>query len=241
MNFIPTPILAAGTICLGMSYASASVLTVPDYSVNPDGTNTSFEQLTDVATPNGGNVLPSGGTSLAFAVTTFTFGVGSDAHLIAHFVASLGIQQDRVGISIDDDGFVSMFGIGPQQTNSTLDLNQDMAGQTVNLLMKFDYDVNRNATADDTFFEAWINPTSSSTEGASDIQSVWNSASFPGFIQRIDNQSTPGSAGASSISNTRIFTGADATFANAFAAIPEPSSAVLLGLSAAGLFRRRRR
>jgi len=70
----------------------------------------------------------------------------------------------------------------------------------------------------------------------------WNSSGFETFRQRIANNSTPDTAGDSSILNTTIFTGTDATFANALAAatIPEPSTALLGGLGLLALLRRRR-
>jgi hypothetical protein len=70
----------------------------------------------------------------------------------------------------------------------------------------------------------------------------WNSSQFFLLRQRIDNNFTPGTAGNTSILNTKVLTGSDATFANALAlaTIPEPSAALLGGLGALLLLRRRR-
>lgn len=126
-----------------------------------------------------------------------------------------------------------------------------MGGKTITLLAKLHYDAthsdtySQSNTANDTLMNVWINPTASSVEGsglsAGDLTTVWNSAGFSWFRQTIENQSTPDTAGLSSITNTVILTGGDATFANALAiAIPEPTTALLGGLGLLALLRRRR-
>lgn len=229
-----------------LNMAQAAVINLSDYSLSPTGDAAVRESANDVNTPNGGNnVLPGGASNSpddVFFVTTFNFGAGSDVHLAAHFIASLMFEQDRLGIRVQDDGLVEVYGGGPLQANSTFDLAQDMAGQSVTVLVKLNYDIDRSTTNDDdTLLEAWINPTGSSSEGAPDISHVWNSRNFEGFLFRNENQNTPISAGDSSITGTRIYTDSDATFSNALAyAIPEPSVALLGGLGTLLLLRRRR-
>lgn len=232
------PAIASAAALLTGSVHAATI-SVPDYILSPDGSNSVFEQNSAL----GSTVLPAGGTSLVYMVATYNFGTSSDVHLAAHFAASTSAWQDRVGARVQDNGLVEVYGGGPLQANSTFDLAQDLAGQSVTLLFKLDYDVNRSTTnADDTFMEIWVNPTGSSIEGSSDINHTWNSASFPGFVQRIENQNTLNTAGDSSITGVSIFTEGDATFANALGqAIPEPSSTALLGLGGLALILRRRR
>lgn len=236
------------TIFAGLS-AQAAVINIADHSFAPDGSGTNAYQQSDIAGPNGGNVLPAGASShIAYFVTTFTFGANSDAHLQANFRATGG--QPRVGVEVRDDGLVAFVGTG-DSTQTNFNFNQDMAGQTVVLLVKAHYDPTHNVTygkantSDDTLFNVWINPTSSAVEGsgqsAGDMQTVWNSATFGFFGQTVQNQNTPGTAGTSSITNTVVLTGADATFENALAiAVPEPSALALVGLSSLALLRRRR-
>jgi hypothetical protein len=214
------------SLCLAAALPSRAVeINVPDHSFAPDGSTTSAYQQTDIATPNGGNVLPTGASShVAYFVTTFTFGENSDAHLQANFRATGG--QARVGVEVNDDGLVQFIGTG-DTTRTTFNLSQNMAGRSVVLLVKAHYDPNHNViygksnAADDTLFNAWVNPTGSSVEGsgqsAGDMQTVWNSATFGFFGQTIQNQSTLGTAGTSLITDTVVLTGADATFANALA------------------------
>lgn len=234
--------------------AQATIITVPDFSFTPDGSANAPTDITDIYTPNGNAaVLPAGSTSLAYVVTKFDFGISSDAHLRAQFLASG--QQNRIGVEINDDGLVSTAGTGGSN-RTTFNLSQDMAGQTVTLLIKLDYNVNYDTSLgltpiganDDTLMNVWVNPTVSSVEGsgisAGDLYALWNSAGFWWWKNTVFNQSTPPSAGASSIIDTVILTGADATFANALSAagIPEPSTAILAGLGLMSVcFRRHRR
>lgn len=247
---ISSCILASATVLLTASSAQAAVINLSDYSLTPDGTNlaTTF-QNTNVNTLNGGSVLPASGTPVVYFVTTFTFGANSDAHLQAQFYVNQ-TSAPRLGVEVNNDGLVQFIGQA-DATATTVNLAQDMAGQTITLLAKLQYDVNnsttygRSNTADDTLMNIWVNPTGASVEesglSAGDMSTVWNSAGFNWFRQTIQNQLTPGTAGASSITDTVILTGSDATFANALAlAVPEPSTAILGGLGLLALLRRRR-
>ncbi len=252
--------LLALFVTLAASTAQAAIINIADYSLTPDGTNvaTTF-QNTNVNTLNGGPVLPGSGTPVVYYVTTYTFGANSNAHLQTQFFANEA-SAPRLGIEVNDDGLVTILGSGNTNVSPTFfqtnfNLGQDLAGQTVTLLAKLSYDANNSVTnsqtnaSNDTIMNVWVNPTSASVEGsglyAGDLHTIWNSAGFNWFRQNIQNQNTPGTAGDSSITNTVILTGSDATFANALAVatIPEPSSVALLGLGGLGglLMLRRRR
>jgi len=264
---LTTSILA---LLLGTAvYAGAAIINLNNYTLTPDGQNlTTTFQHTEIATLNGGtNVLPNSGTPVVYLVTSLIFGASSDAHLQVQFSTS-STTANRIGIEVQDTGLISSLGTGDgvlQAISSTtpkrtsVNLAQDVAGQTITLLIKLQYDSTFSATydartsfngsqstSDDTLMNVWINPTGSDVEGsgltAGDMYALWNSASFSYIRQNIQNQLTPGTAGDSSITNTRIFTGADATWANAlaFATIPEPSAALLGSLGILLLFRRRR-
>jgi hypothetical protein len=230
------------------SFANAAVIHLPDYSLTPDGTNSSTTfQDTNVSTLNGGAVLPTTAANVVYFVSTFTFGTGSNAHFEAGFRHSN--LAARLGVAVNDDGLVQIIGTGTPLPS--VNLAKDMAGQTITLLAKLHYDSTHSVTylqsnvANDTVMNVWINPTEASVEGsglsAGDMSTIWNSAAFTFFRQTIQNQSTPDTAGVSSITNTVILTGSEATFANALAiAIPEPSTALLSGLGFLALLRRRR-
>ena len=228
----------------------AATINLSDYSFAPDGSASTNIQQTNISTPNAGDVLPAGAsTHVVYLVTTYDFGASSDAHLQTSFRATGG--QARLGIRIQDTGQVEFTGTG-DSTRTSFNFSQDMAGQTVVLLAKLHYDPTHNVTygktnaSDDTLMNVWVNPTASSVEGsgqsAGDMQTVWNSATFRFFNQEILNQSTPGTAGTSSITDTVILTGTDATFANALlaAGVPEPSTLALATLGLLGWRRRRR-
>jgi hypothetical protein len=206
--------------------SQAVEIDVPDYSLVPDGQNlTTTFQNTNVNTPNGGTVLPNSGTPVVYVVSTFTFGAASDAHLQWQFSVN-ETSALRLGVEIQDTGLVQFLGTG-DSTRTSFNFNQDMAGQAVTLLAKLSYDANNNVTygksnaADDTIMNVWINPTNADVEGsglsAGDMSTIWNSAGFNWFRQVIQNQLTPGTSGASSITNTTILTGGNATFSNALA------------------------
>lgn len=217
---------------------TAAEISVPAYSLVPDGQNLSTTyQSTDIKALNANtSVLATGTSKTVYVVSTFTFGTASDAHLQWQF-ATGSTSANRIGVEIHDTGLVQTLGTGagtitvdsttlPNRT--TVDLAQDMAGQTVTLLAKLSYDANHSVTygrvsntADDTLMNVWINPDGTDVEGsgitAGDLYALWNSASFDWFRQAIQNQNTPPSSGTSSITHTTVLTGADATWANAIA------------------------
>jgi hypothetical protein len=268
-NFFPTrwrPLAAASA--LAAAPVSAGLIPIDDYLLAPDGQNlaTTF-QHTDVNALHRGQVLPALGTPTVYVVSRFAFGTGSDAHLQWQFSTSASVAN-RIGIEVQDSGLVQTLGTAngilqavspttPKRT--TFNLAQDLAGQTITVLAKLQYDatfsdfydarVSFNGTAstsDDTLMNVWINPDLSAVEGsglsAGNLYALWNSAGFSYFRQNIQNQFTPGGAGAAAITETRILTGADATFANALAlaVVPEPSSWGLFALGGLALFLRRR-
>ena len=268
MNTRPLP--KSGLTCFVLSAALAcgahgAILNLTDYSLVPDGSNSSPLQTYDVNTNNGGTVV-NGSSPVVYVVTTFSFGTGSLANMQVNFTASAG--QDRLGVGFTDNGFG--FTPGDGTGSNDFDINGGasnpasfMAGQTVTIVGKFEFDANystvysRSNSSEDSFATFWVNPDGSELEGSGrpdgadgvansnfegDFASnLWNSSSFFLMEQRIFNNSTPGSGGTNSIINTTILTGADATFANAIAlAIPEPSAATLGLLGSLLLLRRRR-
>ena len=174
----PLAVLAATTaLSIGPPQAQLSLCLIT--AIRPMARPNDYVQ-TDIATPNGGNVLPSGAsTHIVYAITTFTIGAGSDAHVEANFRATGG--QPRVGVQLQDTGQLNWIGTG-DSTRTNFNFNQDMAGETVVLIMKAHYDPNHNVVygktnaADDTLFNVWVNPDGSSVEGsgqsAGDMQTV---------------------------------------------------------------------
>jgi len=247
--------------------AQAAVINIADYSVVPDGTDfgasTNFlsteNQRTDINAANGGSIVKSG-DPVAYFVTTFVFGSGTSADINLNFTAGAG--QERLGIEANPNGIFSS--TGDATSSETYDIGSSLVGQTVTIIGKFEYDSSYSvlydgvADADDTIATFWINPTGSSTEGSGlpdgykgvananytgDLHSQnWNSSQYFLLQQRIENNLTLGTEGTSSIINTTVLTGTDATFANALAlaTIPEPSTALLGGLGLLALLRRRR-
>lgn len=187
---------------------------------------------------------------------------------LSAFQDRTGITVEDTGlVSFNNDGDPgrTTFDINPAGNGPTLSVGE-MAGQTVTMIFRSYFNTGNdalratNTTGDDMLMNIWVNPTGSSTENTpaggfgsngvatanmlsdGDMQTLWNTSSYTYLSQRIQNQSTPGTGGQNSITNTRVFTGADATFANAlaFATIPEPSTALLGGLGMLALLRRRR-
>lgn len=244
-------------IAFTVSSASAAVLTIPDYSLVPDGTNFGSDasnastqlQITDINALNGGNVLPGGAANspeTIYFVTTFTWGADSDADIFLNFAVTNG--ADRLGVSVDHLGVVRIIGTAPLPSFA---LGFAPAGRSVTLLAKLHFDLTNSDTyaqtntANDTVMNVWVNPNASAEEGsglaAGDLSTIWNSAGFPRMEQRINNRSTPDTAGTSFITDTVILTGSDATFGNALAiAVPEPSTALLGAFGLLALLRRRR-
>ena len=250
------------TAALAAGSAHATLINLSDLIQTPTANAT---QQNDVATPNGGVINDNVNGTLAYYVTTYTFGTNSQAHIKTFWELSAG--QDRVGVQVQDTGFVDFTGTGdPGRTNFDIDplggglQAGEMAGQTVTLLVRQYWHSTNDGlratlgTSDDILFNVWVNPTGSATETSvspgdtnmladGDLQTLWNASDFFFLTQDISNQGTPGDAGANSITNTKVFTGTDATFANALAAatIPEPSSLALLGLGGLLVASRRRR
>ena len=251
----------------------AAVINVPDHSFTPDGSGTVSTRDTNIEALNGSPVLSSSG-STAYVVSTFEFGAGSDAHLQWQFFASTPPTAGRIGLNMQDNGSVSIPGIAPQRLDfdgmtdvlspSSFSFAQDMAGETVVMIAKLHFDTSNSDTYNvkfnngprtphggaDTLMNVWFNPTAASVEGAGpaagDLYAIWNSSTFRHMRTSVFNQNTSANAGDSSVLNTVILTGDDATFANALAAagvstIPSPS-AVFAGIPALGalLMRRRR-
>lgn len=224
--------------------------------------------LTNIQTANGGQTIVNADFPVVYVVTTFSFGNATLADIQINFSASGG--QDRLGFRITDNGFADTPGDGTNTTDLDLNgagsnPASTMAGQTVTIIGKFEYNADystiygRSNASEDSFATFWINPSVSDTEGSGRpdgangvananftghfASNLWNSSSFVLLEQRIFNNSTPGTAGSSAILNTTVLTGpTDATFANALAlaTIPEPSAALLGGLGALLLLRRRR-
>lgn len=257
--------------------SQAAIINIADYTLVPDGTNfgssnafgSTEEQRTNIKDLNNNLATVNAGQPVAYFVTTFTFGTNTLATINLNFGAALG--QERLGITITSTGFAAGSGDGDAYNAFfDYDFGGSVAGQTITIMGKFQFDVNNSDiygqtnAGNDTIATFWINPTGATLEGSGipdgyvrpdgfgtiananytgDVSSrPWNSSGFETFRQRIANNSTPGTAGASSITNTTILTGSDATFANALAlaTIPEPSTALLGGLGMLALLRRRR-
>jgi hypothetical protein len=264
------PHLAAAAM-IAASSAQAAVININDYSLVPNGLNESTTfQNTDVD-PNLLNPAANGTvfyvvTTFSFGTLSdahlqWQFSTADTAaNRMGVEVQDTGLVQS---ISTGNGVLQAVSDTTPKRT--TVNLNQDMAGLSITLLAKFYYNTAVSSdldartalngalsTSDDTIMNVWINPTLSDVEGDTsshaamigngDMYAVWNSTSFNWFRQTIQNQNTPvDNTGASSITNTTILTGDNATFANALAlAVPEPSAALLGGLGLLALLRRRR-
>jgi hypothetical protein len=220
------PAVSACLLALVALPAQGAEINIPAISLTPDGTNATEVLRTQINVLNtgGADVLPATNGTVVYFVSTYTFGAGSDAHFISRFNATGG--QDRLGIEIQDNGMIQFVSTNDPGRTS-VNLARDMAGQTITLLVKQHYNSSNDSlrttfgTSDDTLMTVWVNPDNSDVEGsgltAGDMHTLWNSATYRYFTQTIQNQSTPGTAGASSITNTKILTGTDANWANALA------------------------
>lgn len=238
-------LLLVASIAFAASSAHAAVILLGDFSSTPDGTATTTGQSTNVQTANGGNTIlrSANVTEQAYVVTTLNFGTSTLANIGVGFDSAYTVGDtapNRMGVLVRDSG-TNNFVIAGGGTQPSYSIG-NVAGTSITIIMKYDYDLNRSATADDTVVSYWINPTGSSLESTPNyVSNIWNSSAFVGLVQYIQNDSTPGTAGSSSITNTRLLTLSDATFSNALAlAIPEPSAALLGSLGILLLFRRRR-
>ncbi len=253
MSLPKTFVIHAIGAMLAVSSGHAAVFSVPDYSLSPDGTTASPFQSYNITANNGGSPILSTSGDVVYFITTFTWAANTNADLVVNFAASAG--QDRLGVRINNTGALDTYGDGntPISSNPDYNFGAQMDGQTVILIAKLQYDLTNNVTygsgnaSDDTLMNVWVNPTISSVEGsgtsAGDQWTLWNSAGYHQFEQRIFNNSTPGTSGASFITNTTILSGADATFENALlyaGVVPEPSSLALLSLGGLMFLRRRR-
>ena len=246
MRTKPLLALLTGAVFSSVS-VHAAVISIADVTATPDGSTTRFGANYNVQAANGGvkilnNTAAATDVEVAYLVATFNFGTATLADIGIGFDHATPIASDltpsRMGVEARDGGVVTWFGGVAQNT----DLGSSLAGQSITLIIKYDFNEVLRGTSTSTVGTFWINPTTSSTEGAGDVvSSAWNSNSFTALILYIDNESTPGTAGASSITNTTLLTGADATFANALAiAIPEPRAALLGVIGLLALLRRRR-
>lgn len=247
-----TALLSIGAM-FAASAAHAAIISISDTSLVPDGTNAQQVDQTQINVLNdgGADVLPNVNGTVVFYVTTVTFGENSDAHFISRFNATGG--QNRLGIEVQDTGLIQFVSSGdPGRTN--VNLGTDLAGETLTFIIKQHYDSSNDSlratlnTGDDTLMNVWVNPDINDVEGsglsAGDMHTLWNSHTYRFFTQTIQNQSTPGTAGTSTISDTVILTGSDATFANALfyaGVVPEPSALALTGLGGLLLLRRHRK
>jgi len=206
-------------VLMVVTTAQGNEISIGDVSATPDGSTTRFGQNYDVETLNGGvkvllDTATPGETEVAYIVTTFNFGIGTSADIGVGFDHTYNddgdVEPSRMGVEARDGGVITWFNGPTQNTN----MGSSLAGQSLTLIIKFDMDDSRGGN--DTIGSFWVNPASSSTEGAPDVvSSAWNSENFPELILYIDNESTPGTAGDSSITDTVLLTGADATFQNA--------------------------
>lgn len=255
---------------LATASAHAAVINIADYSLVPNGLNdpaTTFQNTSlgsNILPAVNGTVIyvvttfTFGAASDAHLQWQFST-VNTSGNRLGIEVQDTGLVQ-TIGMT---DGYLQAVG-APKKSN--VNLATDMAGQTITLLAKFYYNsavstdlgartaalpAGADSTADDTIMNVWINPSLSDVEGDisshaamlgnGDMYAVWNSTGYAHFRQTIQNQLTPGTSGTSTIGNTVVLTGTDATFANALAiAVPEPSAALLGGLGMLALLRRRR-
>ena len=203
-------------------------------------TTTAGPVSTNIQTLNGGAVVnpQSNGppASLSYFVTTFTFGSESQAHIEAFFEATGG--QDRMGVRVHDTGLVEVMNSSdPGRTTFSIGGGGGagfMAGESVTLIVRSYWNSTNDGlrstlgTSDDMLVNVWVNPTGSATETAvapgdtnmlndGDLHSLWNSVNYGFLALEIENQGTPGTGGQNSITNTKLLTGSDATFANALA------------------------
>ena len=261
--------LAAVAVIANMS-AHAAVISITDYSLAPNGLNeaTTF-QHTNLGSNifsgvNGAVIYVVSTFTFGTASDAHLQWAFSNSATVAN---RMGIEvQDTGLVQTFNTNSGILQNISPTTPKRTTVNLGEMAGQTITLVAKFYYNTavssdlgartaalpgGSETTADDTIMNLWINPDNTDVEGDTsshaamigngDMYAVWNSTSFSYFRQTIQNQLTPGTSGTSTIGDTTILTGANATFANAMTlAIPEPRAALLGGLGLLALLRRRR-
>jgi hypothetical protein len=229
--------------------ANAAIISIADFTATPDGSTTIFNQGHDVATPNGGNILTNSiaGQQFVYVLATLNFAAGTSVNMGFGFHSASTIAANaapnRAGVSLSSAGVADITG-GFASSPGTVSLGS-VVGQSVTVLLQLDYDKDRNTSNnDDNIASFWINPTNADTTSSFDMTSnPYNSYNFAGFAPYIRNNGTLGTIGESSITDIKILTGSDATFANALAlaTVPEPDAAMLIGLVGFSLILRRRR
>jgi len=176
MKTKPLALLAAVS-AVAASSAQAAIINIADYTLTPDGTNygssnhylNTEEQRTNIKALNDNLATVNAGQPVAYFVTTFTFGTDTLATINLNFGAGLG--QERLGISITAAGLAAGSGDGDgYNAFFDYDFGSSIAGETVTIMGKFQFDANNSVTygetnaGNDTIATFWINPTGATLE-----------------------------------------------------------------------------